>query len=336
MPSATRNAPSDTFFRYPPVSAADQRWGLYATAVGWCSSAPGAPYPPAHHPPAYGVVKFWERGRVLPVFAVLYITRGEGYFETATCGAQPLRAGQAFLLFPGEWHRYRPDPEVGWDEHWVGFDGDSARLLLHNWVISPAEPVFDVGADSDLMAAFARAMDLVKLEPPGFQQTLAGLVLEILGRIGAAHRMSEIEDEGLHLIVREARLLLAERVHEQIDLAGLASHLAASYSALRRAFKLYTGFSLHEYQLELRVSEGKKLLSGTTLPVKTVADKVGFQCPYHFSRLFKTKTGLSPQAWRRQAHGGDPLDQTAMRSTQRSRSVSDQGIRPAGGAGNHS
>jgi hypothetical protein len=25
------------------------------------------------------------------------------------------------MLFPGEWHRYSPDPATGWDEHWVAF-----------------------------------------------------------------------------------------------------------------------------------------------------------------------------------------------------------------------
>lgn len=250
----------------------------------------------------------------MPDFAVVYITRGEGSLETAMCGAKTLRAGHAFLLFPGEWHRYRPAPEVGWDEHWVGFDGDSARLLLKNGVISPAEPVFDVGADNELMAAFARAIELVKLEPPGFQQTLAALVLEVLGRVSSAPRRREITEKRLHPIVNEAKLLLAERLEEPLNLHGLASHLGVSYSALRQAFKLHTGFALHEYQLELRVSEAKKLLAGTGLPIKTIADNLGFQSAYYFSRLFKTKTALSPEAWRHQAHGGDHLERVAMRS----------------------
>jgi AraC-like DNA-binding protein len=282
---------------------------------------PRDPYPPGQHPQTYDSIRFWERGRVLSEFQVVYITRGEGSFETATCSARRLRAGQVFLLFSGEWHRYQPDAEVGWDEHWLGFDGEYARLLLHNRVISAAEPVFDVGADSDLMAASARAIELVKLERPGFQQTLAALVLEILGRIGSAHRMREFTEKRLPPIVNEAKLLLAERLDEPLDLPGLASHLGVSYSALRQAFKLYTGFALHEYRLELRVSEAKKLLAGSGVPVKTIADKLGFQSAYYFSRLFKTRTGLSPEEWRHQAHGGDHLDQVAMRPTQRSKPV---------------
>ena len=265
---------------------------------------PGAPYPPVPHPQAYDVLRFWERGRVLSEFQVVYITRGQGSFETATRGVQSVQAGHSFLLFPNEWHRYRPEPEVGWDEHWLGFDGDYARHNLLGRVISPDKPVFEVGADADLMTAFARTIELVKLEPPGFQQTLAAVVLEVLGRINTAQRLSEAPDLGLRAIVREARLLLAERLDEAIDLAELARHLGVSYSALRRAFKLQTGFSLHEYQLDLRVGEAKKLLAGTAQPIKTIADSLGFQTAYYFSRLFKKKTSLSPEAWRHQAQGG--------------------------------
>jgi AraC-like ligand binding domain len=41
-------------------------------------------------------------------------------------------AGQVIFLFPGVWHRYRPDEKTGWDEHWVGFDGDVARRWVRN------------------------------------------------------------------------------------------------------------------------------------------------------------------------------------------------------------
>jgi len=33
------------------------------------------------------------------------------------------------LLFPGEWHRYRPRRAVGWDECWISFRGPIAWWL---------------------------------------------------------------------------------------------------------------------------------------------------------------------------------------------------------------
>lgn len=295
-----------TFFRYLPVNDTDKRWGLYATTVGTSCCSPGAPYPPGKHPETYDL--FWERGRILGDFQVVYLTRGEGVFESAKGGTEKLQPGAAFLLFPGEWHRYRPDSLVGWNEHWVGFDGDLAHQLLQRGLISPGAPIVNIGIDQELMAAFARAVEVVKRESPGFQQTLAGLVLEILGRVGAAQqlkRVKEIQPNAHSSVIQEAKLYLAERLEEPIDLHALANHLAVSYSGLRRAFKVHTGFSPHQYQLELRLGEAKTLLANTVQPVKRIAYRLGFQNPYYFSRFFRKRTGLSPEQWRHEAHGGD-------------------------------
>ncbi len=261
----------------------------------------GRPYPPAPHPAGYHFI--WERGRILSEFQVIYVTRGEGTLETKSAGTRTVRAGQAFLLFPGEWHRYRPAPQEGWDEHWLGFAGGYAERLLQQGLIAARRPVFNAGLDSDLIAAFIQAIDLVKQESPGFQQGLAALVLEILGRIHAAERTTEVGADELRKVVLETKLHLAERLEESIDLPALAGHLAVSYNTLRRACKLYTGFSLHQYQLELRISKAKQLLEGTSLPIKRIAAQLGFESPYYFSRLFKRRIGLSPEVWRYQAHG---------------------------------
>jgi AraC-like DNA-binding protein len=301
--SSTMASPS--FFRYPPVSDADRQWGLYVTTVGssWCE--PRAPYPPAPHPAGYHFN--WERGRILSEFQVIYVTRGEGTLETKSAGTRTVRAGQAFLLFPGEWHRYRPAPQEGWDEHWLGFAGACAERLLERGLISACRPVFNAGLASDLMAAFTRTINLVKQESPGFQQSLAAVVLEILGRIHAAERTTEVGADELRKAVMETKLYLAERLDESINLPALAGHFAVSYNTLRRAFKLHTGFSPHQYQLELRISKAKQLLAGTSLTIKEIADQLGFESPYYFSRLFKRRIGLSPEVWRYQAHGGNHI-----------------------------
>jgi len=42
----------------------------------------------------------------------------------------------------------------------------------------------------------------------------------------------------------------------------------------------------------------KSLLEQGDLSVKEVAYRLGFEDQYHFSRLFKKKTGIAPSQWR--------------------------------------
>ena len=67
------------FFRYLPVSEQDKQWDFYVTGTGYSNVPPGSRYPCSVHPDLYQFA--WDRGRVLPEYQVLYITRGEGVFE---------------------------------------------------------------------------------------------------------------------------------------------------------------------------------------------------------------------------------------------------------------
>jgi hypothetical protein len=64
--------------------------------------------------------------------------------------------------------------------------------------------------------------------------------------------------------------------------------------------------SPHQYQLQLRIGRARTLLSETTLAVKEIAFRSGFESEQYFCRLFKAKTGVSPGAWRRR-YGGENL-----------------------------
>ncbi len=291
-----------TFFRYLPVSPADKLWGLYVTTAGYIWSGAHQDYPLAQHPTPYHYR--WEQGRVLQEFQVLYVTRGEGVYESASAGRHPIKAGDAFLVFPGVWHRYGPKPEIGWDECWIGFDGEVARGLMRGRCLRPQEPVFAVGLEDSWQELFAQAIELLEMEPLGYGQMLAGLTFQILARLHVSGRTEKIGGDANEAILRKAKLLIMERLATRIDWEGLARDLHVSYSWLRHTFRQHTGFAPHQYQLQLRLNKAKGLLDATDSPVKAVACQVGFDCPYHFSHVFKRKTGLSPEAWRRDIRGG--------------------------------
>jgi len=133
---------------------------------------------------------------------------------------------------------------------------------------------------------------------------LAGLAFQILGRLHVSGRAEKVDGDVNEAIIRKAKYLLMEHLAERVDWESLARELHVSYSWLRHTFRQHTGFSLHQYQLQLRLNKAKSLLNDSAYPVKEVAAQIGFDCPYHFSHLFKRKTGLSPEACARQISSG--------------------------------
>ena len=62
--------------------------------------------------------------------------------------------------------------------------------------------------------------------------------------------------------------------------------------------------SPRDYQLMIRLSKAKGLLCETMLGIGKIAERVGFECPYYFGRIFKVKTGMTPGEYRQASSGG--------------------------------
>jgi AraC-like DNA-binding protein len=61
---------------------------------------------------------------------------------------------------------------------------------------------------------------------------------------------------------------------------------------------------VQDWIVERRMSEARRLLAETDLPVAEVARGVGFDDPSYFGRRFRAEHGRGPRAWRRQAMAG--------------------------------
>jgi len=74
----------------------------------------------------------------------------------------------------------------------------------------------------------------------------------------------------------------------------IARQLGISEVYFRKLFLSQYGTTPKQYILELRLQKAKGLLTDTNLTVTEIAETCGFSSLYHFCRIFKAKTGLTP------------------------------------------
>lgn len=87
-------------------------WGINVTTAGFeCMRTRDHDPVLAKHPSKYSFKS--SQGRVLNEFQILYIVEGRGVFKSNSYNTTKILAGTMFLIFPGEWHSYYPDPKVG-------------------------------------------------------------------------------------------------------------------------------------------------------------------------------------------------------------------------------
>ena len=279
--------------KYLLATERDLKWGLTVSTVGYEEIAPGDPYPTKGH--ADGYYFNIEKGRVLNEYQLLYNPEGEGVFESAHCPQTRIKAGDMFLLFPGEWHTYHPNPRVGWKSHWIGFKGRNMDDRVKAGFLTPEKPIYHVGYSAIIEGLYRRAFAAAREEAAYSQQEMAGLVNHLIGKMYSLERNIELSRNQQQVdMIDKARWRIRESLESETTIQGIAEELGVSYSNFRKLFKEYTGLSPATYQQELRLLRAKELLSTTDLSIKEIAYRLNFESPDYFSAKFKAKMGIKP------------------------------------------
>ncbi|MCD7973778.1 MAG: AraC family transcriptional regulator [Candidatus Azobacteroides sp.] len=282
--------------KYLPENDQDVLWGLTVHTVGYQHIESNMVYPPCNHPTRY--LFSVEKGRILDEYQLLYITRGKGTFISEACKSCQVKAGNMFLLFPGEWHNYSPHKRTGWDEYWIGFKGINMDNRFKNNFFNKQKPIFNIGINEEIVHLYQQGIKIAKEQKTGFQQMLAGIVNYLLGFTYSLDRHLFFEELNVINNINKAKVIMLENFQHEISPEEVAQQVNMSYSWFRRIFKQYTGFAPVQYIVELKIQKSKELLTNSMMSIKEISYQVGFDNSDYFCTTFKKKTGMTPLKYR--------------------------------------
>lgn len=295
--------PLNANIRYIPLHLQDENWSLMVKTAGFQSIPGNSIYPTLGHPVEY---KFnFHSGRILDEFQMIYITRGSGTFESASCKNVAISEGTVFFLFPGELHRYKPEQSTGWDSYWVGFKGKFAENLVANGYLSVSKPIVRIGYHEEIVSLFQRILEAGNEERCGYQQYLSGIVIHLLGYVYFRMKDSHYEDKAIVQQIDKARVIIRERINTNMLPEAIAMELNMTYSWFRRLFKQYTGLAPAQYITRLRIQRAKELLATTTKSVKQIAVDMNYESVDYFSTQFRKHTSMTPTQFRKGCFGNE-------------------------------
>jgi AraC-like DNA-binding protein len=90
---------------------------------------------------------------------------------------------------------------------------------------------------------------------------------------------------------------------EPIQILDVARHANVSPQHLGKLFRTHLQITPAHYLWQTRTKRGAEMLQATGLSVAKIAERCGFQNPFHFSRMIRNQFGLSPRAFRARAWG---------------------------------
>jgi AraC-like DNA-binding protein len=245
--------------------------------------------------------------RTLTAYVMMYLLEGGGIFDSPAATRQRVSAGDVILLFPGVPHTYgRAGESPTWSECWVEFNGSMFEALEKDGVIRKERPVLSPGLLPPLIAGFDELIRNYQSAVPGEETEFAAQALLLLARVIAADRRRH-ESEGEREFVIEACARLQAHLDGKLDMAKVARSMGMSERAFRRRFVAGTGVAPARYRLLQRIAAARMMLTSSTIPVGTIAERLGYCDVHFFIKQFREHTGLTPGRFRqKEVEASDP------------------------------
>jgi AraC-like DNA-binding protein len=208
-----------------------------------------------------------------------------------------LEPGTVFCYGPGIPHRINADPATAMVKYFVDFSGTEAAILVKSsfpdgrpWAVSSAEWIQRLFED---LKSAADHLTESRIEVCSLivRQLLVMLADRTLsGTAGELDRRTRF---------RNLKNRLRELALQGSTLGQAARDCGISSSYLSRLFRRFDTQTPQHWMTRCRMDFAASLLLDHRLMVKEVANLTGYEDQYHFSRIFKTIYGHSPETFRR-------------------------------------
>lgn len=100
-------------------------------------------------------------------------------------------------------------------------------------------------------------------------------------------------------IVQKSIHYIEQNYNKNISLSDVAEYVELSSSYLSFLFKKEKGVNFISFLTEFRIEQAKKVLARSNKKMYEIAEQVGFDNPYYFSKIFKEITGMTCKDYRK-------------------------------------
>lgn len=232
-----------------------------------------------------------------------YVISGQGYLDSDDLGGvtrkyEP-KAGEGFLICPGQVATYAAHKTDPWKYVWLEFDGLRAAEYMENAGLGPSQPIYrplsEAQGDTvrDTMLYIADHSDASALHLVGH------LCLFVDGLIQTSSTRKELRGGQLRdFYIQEAITFMEGNYHRELTVEELADVCKLNRSYFSKIFKDNMGCPPQEFLIRLRLSKAADLMKDTGESIGAIAAQCGYPNQLHFSRAFHKRYGLSPREWR--------------------------------------
>ncbi|MEA4862670.1 MAG: helix-turn-helix domain-containing protein [Victivallaceae bacterium] len=211
-----------------------------------------------------------------------YTLAGEGALELGK-ERYTIKPGQAMLLEVPEDHVYLlPESSPQWEFLYVSLYGPEPVRLQKEFrrrhgsicEFAPDSLVVKMAYELLRRSRSGEIFDCYSASAAAYE-----FILEMCASVGGHNRQDT-------KLLRRIHDYCLAHIQDRISVDELAELAGCTRWHFSRRFKELSGYSPHDYVLDLKMRKAVRLLQSTNAPVKEIAYSCGFDNPEYFSRVF--------------------------------------------------
>ncbi|MBR8536662.1 AraC family transcriptional regulator [Carboxylicivirga sediminis] len=236
-------------------------------------------------------------------YILIYCTDGGGWVSVESSKVK-LSANQYYIIPPQKAHSYAANPDDPWTIYWIHYNGFMAQSLSGDSKV--AQHILPSPSDriKDRLRLFNEIFVNIEMGYSPDNINYANICLwYLLGSFRYINQFRQISNDGCTDIIDRSILYMRKHLKNKLTLDLLAKQFGLSSSYYSNIFRNKTGKPPLDYLIHLRIQHACQLLDHSSLQIKEVALRIGYDDPFYFSRIFKKVMNMSPKAYKKKLKG---------------------------------